>query len=78
MVGSVSIAPNVGSAMVSWINALLIGVAAFLAPLQVTAEELRSRSTQAPDQSDWRRNACDRSAVTLYTERLSSLPQTLT
>ena len=52
--GIVSIAPSVGSAMVAWISASLIGVSAFLAPFEVTAEEQRSRSTLVLDQSDLR------------------------
>ncbi|MET0720247.1 MAG: ABC transporter substrate binding protein, partial [Tardiphaga sp.] len=78
------IGPNVGSAMVAWISALLIGVAAFLTPLQVTAEERRSRSILVLDQSDLRGpfyysvfsglrsvlSADDRSHITIYTESL--------
>lgn len=64
--------------MVAWINASLIGVAAFLTPLQMTAEERRSRSMLVYDQSDLRLNARDPSTITLYTESLLSLPQTLT
>ena len=84
MVGMVFIGPNVGSAMVAWISALLIGVAAFLTSLPVTAEEGRSRSILALDQSDLRGpfyysvfsglrsalSADDRSHITLYTESL--------
>ena len=54
MVGIIFIGPNVGSAMVAWISALLIGVAAFLTPLPVTAQEGRSRSILVLDQSDLR------------------------
>jgi|RhiMethySRZTD1v2_1073278.scaffolds.fasta_scaffold09524_3 signal transduction histidine kinase len=84
MVGIVFIVPNVGSAMVAWISALLIGVAAFLTPLQVAAEERRSRSILVLDQSDLRGpfyysvfsglrsvlSADDRSHITIYTESL--------
>ena len=70
--------------MVAWISALLIGVAAFLTPLQVTAEERRSRSILVLDQSDLRGpfyysvfsglrsvlSADDRSHITIYTESL--------
>ena len=84
MVGIVFIGPNVGSAMVAWISALLIGVAAFLTPLQVAAEERRSRSILVLDQSDLRGpfyysvfsglrsvlSADDRSHITIYTESL--------
>ena len=84
MVGIIFIGPNVGSAMVAWISALLIGVAAFLTPLQVTAEERRSRSILVLDQSDLRGpfyysvfsglrsvlSADDRSHITIYTESL--------
>ena len=84
MVGIIFIVPNVGSAMVAWISALLIGVAAFLTPLQVTAEERRSRSILVLDQSDLRGpfyysvfsglrsvlSADDRSHITIYTESL--------
>jgi hypothetical protein len=87
MVGTVSIAPNVGSAMVAWISALLIGVAALLAPFEVTAEEQRSQSMRVLEQFDLRgpsRHAvfselrsvpnADGRSVTLYTESLLSLP----
>ena len=84
MVGIIFIGPNVGSAMVAWISALLVGVAAFLTPLQVTAEERRSRSILVLDQSDLRGpfyysvfsglrsvlSADDRSHITIYTESL--------
>ena len=84
MVGIIFIVPNVGSAMVAWISALLVGVAAFLTPLQVTAEERRSRSILVLDQSDLRGpfyysvfsglrsvlSADDRSQITIYTESL--------
>ncbi|HET9535552.1 MAG TPA: ABC transporter substrate binding protein, partial [Mesorhizobium sp.] len=70
--------------MVAWISALLVGVAAFLTPLQVTAEERRSRSILVLDQSDLRGpfyysvfsglrsvlSADDRSHITIYTESL--------
>ena len=63
---------------------MLIGVAAFLTPLQVTAEERRSRSILVLDQSDLRGpfyysvfsglrsvlSADDRSHITIYTESL--------
>jgi hypothetical protein len=87
MVGIVSIAPNVGSAMVAWISALLIGVAAFLTPFQVTAEEQRSQSMRVLEQFDLRGLSChavfselrsvpnaDGRSVTLHTESLLSLP----
>ena len=84
MVGIIFIGPNVGSAMVAWISALLVGVAAFLTPLQVMAEERRSRSILVLDQSDLRGpfyysvfsglrsvlSADDRSHITIYTESL--------
>ena len=84
MVGIIFIGPNVGSAMVAWISALLIGVAAFLTPLPVKAQEGRSRSILVLDQSDLRGpfyhsvfsglrsvlSADDRSHITLYTESL--------
>jgi hypothetical protein len=54
MVGIISIGPYVGSAMAAWISALLIGVAALLAPFDVAAEEPRLRSMLARDQSDSR------------------------
>jgi len=54
MVGIIFIGPNVGSAMVAWIGALLIGVAVFLTSLPVTAQEGRSRSILVLDQSDLR------------------------
>lgn len=91
MVGIVSIAPNVGSAMVAWISALLIGVAAFLAPFEVTAEEQRSRSMRVLEQSDLRGSFChavfsglrsaphaDGRSATLHTESVLSLPLALT
>ena len=70
--------------MVAWISALLVGVAAFLTPLQVMAEERRSRSILVLDQSDLRGpfyysvfsglrsvlSADDRSHITIYTESL--------
>ena len=52
MVGIIFIGPNVGSAMVAWIGALLIGVAVFLTSLPVTAQEGRSRSILVLDQSE--------------------------
>ena len=84
MVGIIFIGPNVGSAMVAWISALLIGVAAFLTPIPVTAQEGRSRSILVLDQSDLRGpfyysvfsglrsvlSADDRSHITIYTESL--------
>ena len=90
--GIVSIAPSVGSAMVAWISALLIGVSAFLAPFEVTEEEQRSRSMLVLDQSDLRGpfyhvvfsglpsvpNVDDPSSITLYTESRPSLPLALT
>jgi signal transduction histidine kinase len=84
MVGIIFIGPNVGSAMVAWISALLIGVAAFLTPIPVTAQEGRSRSILVLDQSDLRGpfyysvfsglrsalSADERSHITLYAESL--------
>jgi intracellular sulfur oxidation DsrE/DsrF family protein len=49
--------------MVAWISALLIGVAAFLTPLQSTADERRPRSMLVLDQSDVRLKICDRSTI---------------
>ena len=70
--------------MVAWISALLIGVAAFLTPLPVTAQEGRSRSILVLDQSDLRGpfyyavfsglrsvlSADNQSHITLYAESL--------
>src|SRR6476620_4491603 len=84
MVGIIFIGTNVGSVMVAWISALLVGVAAFLTPLQVMAEERRSRSILVLDQSDMRGpfyyqvfsglrsvvNADSQAHITLYTESL--------
>jgi signal transduction histidine kinase len=76
---------NWGSdAMIAWVSALLIGVSVFLTPLQVTAQEGRSRSILVLDQSDLRGpfyysvfsglrsalNIGSRSRVMLYTESL--------
>ena len=83
--GIIFIGPNLGSgAMVAWISALLIGVAAIPTLLQVMAEERRSRSILVLDQSDLRGpfyyavfsglrsilSADDRSHITIYTESL--------
>jgi signal transduction histidine kinase len=71
--------------MVAWISALLIGVAAFLTPLRVTAEERHSRSIFVVDQSDLRGpfyssvfsgfrsvlSADHRSHITLYTSTIA-------
>ena len=70
--------------MITWVSALLIGVTVFLTPLQVTAQEGRSRSVLVLDQSDLRGpfyypafagvrsalSADDRSHITLYAESL--------